>query len=109
MRQSNMSEMVCAAVFLGCGTLQAATYPLGVVIAPELNALPSVSQQQFHYQWARRAGANVIEHENLPLALGFSDWPNIETAQGVFDWTAFDQAVADADAADLDVVLEIVT
>ncbi len=100
---------ICAIIFLGCCTLHADRYPLGVVIAPELGALPSVERQQFHYQWARRAGANVIEHENTPLALGFSGWPDIETAQGVFDWSAFDQAVADADAADLDVYLEIVT
>ena len=109
MRQHRLPGIVCASVLLGCCTLHAERYPLGVVIAPELNALPSVERQQFHYQWARRAGANAIEHENLPLAGGFSGWPNIETAQGVFDWTAFDQAVADADAADLDVYLEIVT
>jgi len=104
-----MFQIVLASLLLGCCTLQAARYPLGVAIAPDTTALPSVELQQFHYQWARRAGANVIQHENLPLALGFSSWPNIETAQGVFDWTAFDQAVADADAADLDVYLQIVT
>ena len=109
MKLNHILGSACAAVFLGCCTLYAARYPLGVVIAPDTSWLPTVEQQQFHYQWARRAGANVIEHENQPLALGFSGWPNIETAQGVFDWTAFDQAVADADAADLDVYLEIVT
>ena len=109
MKRIHISGFAITALFLSCCTLHAARYPLGVVIAPESGALPSIQRQQFHYQWARRAGVTVIEHENTPLALGFSGWPDIETAQGVFDWSAFDQAVADADAADLDVYLEIVT
>lgn len=86
---------------------ESAPYPIGVVIGPRNNAQPSREEQQFFYGWAAQLGFNAIEHEMLPIAGGWTDWAEVEPKPGEFKWDPYDFAVADAEAAGLDIYPEI--
>lgn len=85
-------------------------YPFGVVVGPAGgSSVPSAEQQAFHYQWLRRSGFNIIEHEALPLAGGWLGWGHINDAPGSYDWRSYDSAVSDTEKAELQVFLEVST
>jgi hypothetical protein len=85
------------------------TYPIGTVIAPDGNNIPSREQQQFHYRWAARQGINAIEHEIMPVSGGYFDWAFTCPTRDTFNWVAYDGVVEDAEASNLDVYLEVFT
>lgn len=86
-----------------------AVYPLGVVVGPAGNRTPTREEQQFSYRWARQSGFNIIESEWMPMADGWIGWSEIETAPGVYNWKAYDAQAADAEAAGLTAMLEVLT
>jgi len=100
---------ICCFVFALCQTAaaQQEKFPLGVVIGPSSNSIPSREVQQFYYQWASQLGFNAIEHEMLPVSGGWMDWAEVQVAPDRFKWDPYDFAVADAESAGLDVYLEI--
>ena len=94
-----------------CGLCEARDqFPIGAVVGPAGgSAVPSTQQQRLHYDWLRRTGFDIIEHEVLPLAGGWLAWANIQPEPDRYDWDAYDSAVADTQNAGLTVLLEVFT
>lgn len=99
--------VLCLLIICQIVPAEEARFPLGVVIAPRNNAVPTREEQQFFYHWASQLGFNAIEHEMLPVAGGWFDWAEVQIAPDQYKWDAYDFAVADSESAGLDVYLEI--
>ncbi len=84
-------------------------YPIGTVIGPDGNNIPTRAQQQFTYAWAARQGINAIEHEIMPVSDGYLDWSHTRPTRDTFNWAAYDGVVEDAETNNLDVYLEVFT
>jgi len=93
------------------GALQAqeVSYPIGTVIGPDGNNIPTREQQKFMYDWVSRQGLNSIEHEMLPVAGGYLGWGFMSPKAGAMNWLPYDAVVEDAEASNLDVYLEVFT
>ena len=85
-------------------------FPIGAVVGPAGgSSVPSTQEQHLHYDWLRRTGFDIIQHEVLPLAGGWLAWSHIQPEPDRFDWGAYDSAVADTESAGLTVLLEVFT
>lgn len=102
---------VLSGLLVGIATVAAQehTYPIGTVIAPDGNNVPTRPQQKLFYKWAAQIGLNAIEHEQMPVAGGYFDWGLIQPTPDTWRWEPYDASVEDSEEAGLDVYLEIFT
>lgn len=90
-------------------TAPSGEFPLGVVVGSTASGTPTRQQQQFHLNWVARSGLNIVETEFLGIAGGWVGWGGAEPEPGKYVWQHYDDLVADAENAGVQVVLHAPT